>query len=76
MCNCMQTVQEKIRERVMPEAERVSIDHEMLSGRTYSTAYCTIPGKKKRVEKLILHSFCPFCGEKYDKEDTNGQATP
>lgn len=68
MCNCIQEIQDKVRERIAPESERVSIDHEMLSGKTYSTAFCYIPGKKKPTEKMVLHSLCPFCGERYEKE--------
>lgn len=66
MCDCKKLVSDRIH-GLVPEADHVSIEHEMLSGKTYSTAYCYIPGKKKPSEKMILHSFCPFCGEKYDK---------
>ncbi|OPX57044.1 hypothetical protein SAMN02745127_02096 [Oceanospirillum multiglobuliferum] len=29
-----------------------------------------LEGQKKRHEMSISHSFCPFCGEKYEKGDS------
>jgi hypothetical protein len=36
--------------------------------RTYSRAVISLRGQKKKESVNILHSFCPFCGEKTIKD--------
>jgi hypothetical protein len=33
---------------------------------TYSNVKVTVEGRKKAVSITVLHTFCPFCGVKYD----------
>lgn len=66
MCNCQQTVIEKFKE-LYPAAENIDGQYEMLSGRAYSVVKIKIPDKKKPIEKLLLHTFCPVCGNRYEK---------
>lgn len=33
--------------------------------RTTSIVECVLEGQKKPYEQNIVHSYCPFCGEKY-----------
>lgn len=65
MCNCIAKAEERLRE-LYPTAEEVSIVNvELCSGKLYSTFEVKFPNKKKPEEKLLLHSYCPICGEKY-----------
>lgn len=67
MCNCIQTVKEKMKE-FHPDAESISFENqELLSGRLFSTLEIMIPGKKKPQKELLLHSYCPICGKPYEK---------
>lgn len=68
-CNCQKATEEKFKE-LYPDAQRISGQYEMLSGRAYSVIEITIPNKKKPIERLLLHSYCPTCGKKYESEET------
>lgn len=37
--------------------------------RTCSRAIIELEGQKKKLEQNIMHSYCPFCGEKIDDEN-------
>lgn len=65
MCNCIAEI-EKVMEDKHGRKGEVAV--EVLSGKSYSDfAYEEIYRGKKRTKKTcILHSFCPFCGEKYE----------
>lgn len=67
MCNCKQTVAEKLNEG-QPDGFRVSLPVELLSGRIYlSCIQRGVTSKGKSMEKTmpLLLSKCPFCGEVY-----------
>lgn len=66
MCNCENTTIEKFKE-MYPDAENIYGQYEILSGRAYSVVTIKLPNKKKPVEKLLLHSYCPTCGKKYNE---------
>lgn len=63
MCDCRQTVNKKISELLGKEGQIVNFD--LMSGRTYST-FEYQDGRKKK-QQLVLHSYCPTCGEKYEE---------
>lgn len=66
MCDCIKNTVNKFKE-MYPEAENISYQNiEMLSQRVYSTVEIKLPDKKKPIERLVLHSYCPICGKKYD----------
>lgn len=69
-CDCVKDIEQKAREN-LKVAEGGITNLELLSGRTFSTfSYEETQGKRKRKkETCILHSFCPFCGEPYKKEE-------
>lgn len=67
MCNCVREAENKFKE-LYPDAENIEYENvEMLSGKVYSTVNVTLKGKKKPKRQLLLHSYCPICGQKYDK---------
>jgi ribosomal protein L33 len=65
MCNCKNVTNDKFKE-MYPDAESIYGQYEMLSGRAYSVVTIKLPNKKKPIEKLLLHSYCPTCGQKYE----------
>lgn len=68
-CDCVSLVEEKIEEKL---GVKCSADNlEILSGRTFSNfSYEETCGKRKREKKIpVLHSYCPFCGKPYKKEE-------
>lgn len=71
MCNCKEMMTDKFRE-FYPDAENVTaINYEILSGRSYSEYEIKLPNKKKPINRLLLHSYCPHCGQPYEpKEET------
>jgi len=64
VCNCRKITNARTVELLGKEGEIV--DFELLSGRTYST-FKYKDGKRNKAQ-LILHSYCPFCGQKYEEE--------
>lgn len=64
MCNCRKMTDARLVEMLGKEGQ--IIDFELLSERTFST-FQYKDGKKSK-SQLILHSYCPFCGQKYKKQ--------
>jgi hypothetical protein len=64
MCNCRETIKEKLQE-LYPTATSISGQYEFLSGRSYSDYEIKFPDKKKASVIPVLHAYCPCCGEKY-----------
>jgi hypothetical protein len=56
-----------------PDCENIAPPVEMLSGRMYLnfTADRIVRGKKKQIDIPVLLSHCPFCGEKYEDEESS-----
>jgi hypothetical protein len=81
MCNCIRDLEKKMigREAGRGTTKRKVVKAELVSGglifganpafRTSSIVECTLEGQKKPYEQNILHTFCPFCGEKYPTID-------
>lgn len=68
MCNCRQQMIDKFKE-LIPGAESITGQYEMLSGRSYSDYDIKMPGKKKPEKKMLLHSYCPHCGKPYEAKE-------
>lgn len=66
MCDCIKIVTDGVKKAY--EAETVLVPFEFFSGRTYTCCEVYRPGKKKPLMSNVAHSFCPFCGEKYEKK--------
>lgn len=64
MCNCMNEIEEKMKELV--DAESVEAPVELLTGKAYLEFTVKKKGKKKEEKMPLLLSQCPFCGEPYD----------
>ncbi len=75
MCNCIKEAEEKLTENCKKETYRKPFENVRLQKHsviatgtfktaTYSTALIKLTGQKKLVEMSVMHSFCPFCGEK------------
>ena len=65
MCKCVKELNEKVSKQFGKEGYIVNQD--ILSGKIYST-FEYQDGKRTKV-RLILHSYCPICGKKYDEEE-------
>jgi len=61
VCNCRKEIDKQMSDALKHEGKIVDFD--LISGKTYSTFEFQI-GKRVK-EKLIIHTFCPFCGQKY-----------
>lgn len=70
MCDCKAIMMEKFKE-FYPDAENVTaINYEIMSGRSYSEYEIKLSNKKKPIERLLLHSYCPHCGKPYEATDS------
>jgi hypothetical protein len=63
MCDCRKQINQKVSETLGKEGSIVN--YEMISGRTYSI-FEYQDGKRKK-QQLILHTYCPTCGKKYEE---------
>ena len=85
MCNCVEEIEEKVLARkaedprIKKPIERVRMrDQAIRLGTagtgvdTFSIFELTLEGQKKKVPVTVIHSHCPFCGEKIDR---SGKAT-
>lgn len=69
-CDCIAQTITQLKEKL--GVDSCGIDNlELISGRTFSTfSYEKIEGKRKRRKQTyILHSYCPFCGRPYEREE-------
>jgi hypothetical protein len=65
MCDCRTKIQAGIKEKHGIDGR---LAFELMSGKTYTDLYYKKPNSRgKEVERTmsVLHSYCPFCGEKY-----------
>ena len=67
MCNCRQETLVKLKE-MYPDAEYVEGQYETFSGRSYSDCGIKFPDKKKPRKILLLNTYCPICGKKYEDD--------
>jgi hypothetical protein len=67
-CDCIKRVNGKCKETL--KVDNGSLDHEMLSGRTYTDFNYNVQyaatGKVKSKHLSVFHTYCPFCGKKYE----------
>lgn len=81
MCNCRAEIVklENFTSKTGELAEKVELDLAItitkgqLNVITKTDAKVDYPSKKRPVVIPVLHTYCPWCGEKYEKED--GKAT-
>ena len=66
MCNCMDEVMQKMKEKM--EFESIEEPTELLTGRAYLEFIVKEKGKKRERKLPVLLSRCPFCGEPYDEK--------
>ena len=70
MCDCLQKMNDKIKDKLHPNAEHISVNNlEYMSGKLFSTFEVSLPDKKKPIKVNVLYSNCPFCGEPYGKTE-------
>ena len=68
MCNCIEKIEAqlaKYHDVVSISLNEVTSNEVTSVGRTFTTYNYTV-GKKKKTARII-HSHCPFCGEKNDR---------
>jgi hypothetical protein len=80
MCDCKERIRKEILEHnLYPGAERISdLNIEMLSGHSFSQMEAIFPtelGKKNKPKEFsMFHTFCPWCGEPYKKNEPEYKA--
>jgi len=65
MCNCRKELDEKISKLLETEGQIVNFD--LISGQTYSGFEYKVGKRTKK--QLLVHTYCPFCGKKYEGEN-------
>ena len=81
MCNCISDIKEKALRKYKEEdsfnkpVESVSMREisfpiiaNRLEMRTYTTLEIQLAESRRRKSTTIIHTFCPFCGEKYGEQ--------
>jgi hypothetical protein len=76
MCDCIKEIEKKLHENCLKHKyrkpfEKVKIEQRFvinkkdgsLGQRMFTKALITLNGQNKKLEEIILHSYCPFCGE-------------
>jgi len=66
VCNCKEITEATISEKAGIEGKIV--DFEFFSGKTFSRFEYKDGRRSKTL--MILHTYCPFCGQKYEKGET------
>ena len=68
MCTCIEDINKKYsKEKYRKPFESIELNYAYLASgksRLFSTALITLKGQQKQIEIRMLHTFCPFCGEK------------
>jgi len=67
MCDCEVRVKAEL-QKLYTGATDILGQYELLSGRSYMEYEITMPERKKPRTKMVLHSYCPHCGQKYDTD--------
>lgn len=67
VCDCEERIKNGLKEHY-PDAHLITGQYEILSGRAYVN-YTVRLGDKKKIEQMVLCSYCPHCGKPYPKED-------
>ena len=79
MCDCIKRIEEKLHGQLKGQEfkkpfESVEVEQgffikdNIMQTRTYSRAIITLTGQKKKLDTNIVHTFCPFCGEKIESK--------
>jgi hypothetical protein len=83
MCKCIRDITNKmvgrqINNKTVKKAEMVTaailIDANSLQ--TVSTIECSLEGQKKPHKKMLIHKYCPFCGEEYPRNPSQMKPIP
>jgi hypothetical protein len=75
-CNCIATIEADLPEHKLDVAIMWSRSANTLTARTYTGLDRRDTGKAERRSskpRLIAHTFCPFCGHRYDPEVDAGE---
>lgn len=68
-CNCIASFNEKLEEHTLDTGIAFDLEHHMLTERTYTRLNRRDNGREERRRqkpRLAAHTFCPFCGTRYD----------
>ena len=79
-CNCLTQIEEKMLNKfyednrykkpvLKVEIEKGLIFGKELTTRTYCSVEIELEGQKKKVKQNLMHTYCPFCGVKVEKEE-------
>lgn len=81
MCNCINELQEKVKDAVQKQHPDLSINYLLITATMeekpkvgvtafYSAVKTLKNGKKQNVDKTLnlIATHCPFCGEKYESD--------
>ena len=85
MCNCIKDIEEKALERLVEQkrfkrpikrVEMMGIIFPFAGGtlsvKTANTLCIELEGQKRKHEISMAHSYCPFCGDKYESAPSEG----
>lgn len=68
-CNCITAIESKLPEHKLDVAICISREHNTMTARTYTPLDRRDNGKREMRSKkprLFGHTFCPFCGNRYE----------
>ncbi|MGV0856883.1 hypothetical protein ACTS9E_15285 [Empedobacter brevis] len=82
MCDCIKNIEERLvsdyqeyKGKRIIEAEFTDKSFSLEGGKLgilyYSNFQLELEGRKNKVPIPVSHQFCPFCGEKYNKDETS-----
>jgi hypothetical protein len=69
MCNCIFTIEEELGKTLQNPRIKIGFTFPDMKSFPIIEVEYDKPGKKKKYIQTILPTYCPFCGEKYKKED-------
>jgi hypothetical protein len=62
-CKCISEIEIALAKHF--KADKVEFQEiNLMNGQTFNNTHIFFKGKKKPVNKIVAHTFCPFCGKK------------